>query len=365
MLILKLLFEVVLFLPATLSSSVLVSAAASNLPIPSTCPSGAPSWTSPDHTCQGPPEVYSVRSSYGRGLGVFALHDLEAGSVVMRETPILKIKPPDFIKGSGYPMAAVSRLLRTDFVLLSPAEQEEVMSLTFHAKAGERETSDQLGLIFRTNAYKTGEDIGLFPKIARINHSCRPNTSYYWNAKLNKRIVYANRNIKKGEEIFDSYISLLLTHEERQKHLAPYGFTCSCEVCATEKETLRKSDKNRVDIRKTFEYFQSQLALTAPENKTAMRIARKNAKASLQLAELVEREGLADYYATAYKIAAISHARVQDWRPATVWANKGYELNVMVNPQSPQAMEMHQLTSSFIESWKNDLKKQSDLTDKV
>jgi hypothetical protein len=311
------------------------------------------------------PEVYTVRSSSGKGLGVFALHDLEIGSIIMRETPILRIKRPDFVKGTGYPMSAVSQLVRSEFALLSPEEQEEVMDLTYYATKAEKESSDRLGLIFRSNAYNTGETIGLFPKIARINHSCRPNTSYYWNTRLNQRVVYANRKIKKGEELFDSYISLLITHEERQKQLDRYGFTCSCEACAMENGAIQRSDKRRVDIRKAFLDFEPQLMLTVPESKSAKRQARKNAKASLELIELVQKEGLADYYANAYKIAAISHARVLDWGTATNWANKGYELRVMEDSESPYAMEMYELTSKFVESWKSELRDRSLLKDEV
>jgi hypothetical protein len=353
-----------LFLSTPLASSVLAGLSASTLPIPSiSYLSGAISWQSSNYSCPGPPEVYTVHPSPGKGLGVFARSDLEIGSIIMRETPIITIKRPDFVKGTGYPMSAVSQLVRSEFALLSSEEQEEVMSLTYHATEAEKKSSDKLGLIFRSNAYKTGQKIGLFPKIARINHSCRPNTSYYWNAKLNKRIVYATRKIKKGEELFDSYISLLLTHEERQKRLDPYGFTCSCEACAVENRALRESDERREDIREAFADFEPQLTLKVPESTSAKKQAQKNARASLQLVELVQQEGLADFYANAYKIAAISHARAQDWGPATSWANKGYELRVMEDPESPYAMEMYELTSKFIENWKSELRERSLLKD--
>jgi hypothetical protein len=343
-----------------------VPSTASSIPIASvSCPSKTLSWQSSNHICQGPPEVYIVRPSPGRGLGVFALHDLDVGAIILRETPIIRIKRPDFVKGTGYPISAVSQLVRAEYALLSPEEQQDVMSLSYYATDAEKESSDKLGLIFRSNAYKTGEDIGLFPKIARINHSCNPNTSYYWNVKLNKRIVYANRKIKKGEEIFDSYISLLLNHEERQKRLNPYGFTCNCEACAKGNKAMQESDQRRVDIGKAFVDFESQLTLTVPRSERAKSQARNNAKASVQLAELVHLEGLADYYANAYKIAAISNAKVQDWGPATRWANKGYEWRVMEDPESPYAMEMYELTSNFIESWKSELSSKSLLKDGV
>ncbi|KAF2419587.1 SET domain-containing protein [Tothia fuscella] len=320
---------------------------------------GFASWPTTDQACSGPPEVYTVRPSPGKGLGVFALHDLDVGSIIMRETPIFTIQRPSFIKGTGYPMEAVSQLVRSEFALLASKQQEEVMNLTYHATDTEKENSDVLGLIFRSNAYKTGEDIGLFPKISRINHSCRPNTSYYWNAKQNKRIVYANRKIRKGEELFDSYISLLLTHKERKERLEPYGFTCSCPACASKPKAMRESDVRRMDIRKAFADFASQLTLTVPDSQSARRKARINAKASLQLNGLVQQEALADFYAHAYKIVAISHARAEDWGAATTWSNRGYELRVMEDPESANAMEMFQLTSAFIERWKDEMRQQS------
>ncbi|KAH6629470.1 hypothetical protein C7974DRAFT_394552 [Boeremia exigua] len=340
-------------------SSIFASAcaqAACRLPIPSIpYMYGVPSWESSDYICQGPPDLFSVRPSEGKGLGVFALHDLDIGDIVMREAPILKIDPPDYVRGTGYPMAQVTELVRKEFESLSLDAQEEVMSLTYHATAVEEATMDKLGIIFRTNAYNTDEQIGLFPKIARINHSCRPNTSYYWSNKLNRRVVYASRKIKKGEEFFVSYIGLLSTHEERQKRLNRYGFRCTCEACAAEQIVKQVSDKRRVEISKAFTDFEPQLTLDVPKSKSARRQARKNAQASSQLAELVEEEGLADYYAKAYRVAAISHARIEDWQPATLFANKGYKLKHMEDPESPYTAEMYSLTSSFIQSWEREL----------
>ncbi|KAF2621887.1 SET domain-containing protein [Macroventuria anomochaeta] len=321
--------------------------------------SGIPSWQSSDYICQGPPDIYIVEPSNGKGLGVFALHDLDIGDIVMRETPILKIDPPEYVRGTGYPMAQVIELVRKEFEGLSPDVQAEVMSLTYHATAVEEATTDKLGIIFRTNAYNTDDQIGLFPKIARINHSCRPNTSYYWSKKLNKRVVYANRKIKKGEEFFVSYIGLLSSHEERQKRLDRYGFKCTCEACAAEQAIKQASNQRRVEISKAFIDFEPQLTLDVPKSKSAKRQARKNAQASSQLAGLVEQEGLADYYAKAYRIAAISHARIEDWQPATIFANKGYKLKHMEDPESPYTAEMYSLTSSFIQSWESELKNQS------
>ncbi|KAJ4303603.1 SET domain-containing protein 5 [Kalmusia sp. IMI 367209] len=278
----------------------------------------------------------------------------------MREAPILNIKPPKHAPGTGYPMSAISNLVRAEYNRLSKAEQHEVLALTYSVLPSDIEkygnNLDILGLIFRNNAYDTGSEIGLFPKIARINHSCRPNAAYYWNEKLKKRFVYATREIEEGEEISVSFISLLLPREERRTKLARYGFVCTCPACSQHPVDLHYSDKARTDINQALRAFSAQMNLTAPTHPSAIRKAQKNAVSSLQLASLVEQEGLADYYAQTYRIVAISHARVGNWEKATVWANEGYKRRVMEDAESPWTMEMYELTRRFIENWEAELK---------
>lgn len=306
--------------------------------------------------CLGPPQVYIVAASEGKGLGVFATHDMEIGDTVMREKPIFKIRLPKLAKGSPYPMTAVARLLHEQFDALSLEAQEEVLSLTHESNAVDEKNTDALGTIFRNNAYNTGDQVGLFPKIARINHSCRPNASYYWSEKLNERIVYATRKIKAGEEFFVSYISLLLSQEHRQEQLDRYGFKCHCEACAQGRAAREASDNRRTTIKNAFAKFEPQLVLATPQSKAGKRQARKDAEISIQLAQLVQEEGLADYYAKAYRIAAISHARAEDWATAAKWANRGYEIRYMEDPGSPSTSELHHLTSTFISNWEADLR---------
>lgn len=320
--------------------------------------------TCPSHVfstqCPYPPLSYTVKPSPGKGLGVFAEHTLETGSIIMREAPIITIKRPDHAPGTAYPMSDISQLVHAEYDKLSKKEQEEVLSLTYSVLSGDiakyGNNLDHLGLIFRNNAYDTGSEIGLFPKIARINHSCRPNAAYYWNEKLKRRFVYATREIEEGEEIFVSFISLLMTREERQKKLARYGFTCKCSACSQHPVDVYHSDKSREDISQAIQAFSSQMNLTAPTHPSAIRKARKNAESSLKLADMVQKEGLADYYAQTYRIAAISHARIGDWQKATLWANEGYKRRVMEDAESPWTLEMYELTRRFIEKWEDQLK---------
>ena len=83
--------------------------------------------------------------------------------------------------------------------------------------------------------------------------------------------------------------------------------------------------------------------------------AEKNAAASEDLARLVEEEGLADYYAQAYRIVALSYARIEKWEAATRWAHKSYELNLAADEDAPNTLEMRALTEHFIQNWNTDL----------
>lgn len=330
-------------------------------PIPSSAyTTGIPSWLSESFTCIGSPKVWDARPSPGKGMGVFATRTLEPGDIILREAPIIKLTPPEFRNGVAYPLNEIERLLHEAFDKLPDEAKAEVMSLHAHATA--TENIDQVVAVFRSNAYIIGDsntELGLFPKGARINHSCRPNTSQVWHEKIGKRVVRAIRRIEEGEELFATYIPLLHSHDARQQRLNQYGFTCTCPACAQEAAEQRASDQRRNDIRKAFADFEPQLTLEVPTTVVARKKAQKNAQASLELASLVEEEGLADYFAQAYRIAAISHARIEKWETATLWAHKSYQLRLEEDSDSPAAQEMGVLTGHLLNVWNEEVKNKS------
>jgi hypothetical protein len=330
-------------------------------PFPSSAyTSGIPTWLSEDFTCTGPPHIWNARPSPGKGMGVFATRAIEAGTIILKETPVIRIQPPEFRNGVAYPLAGIELLIRTAFEDLGEDEKADVMSLTAHDPA-EQNLNDVIA-IFRNNAYIMGtnnSDLGLFPKGARINHSCRPNTSQTWHEKTGRRVVRAIRRIDEGEELFATYIPLLHSHDMRQKRLNQYGFTCTCSVCAQEEAEQKASDKRRQDIRTAFNDLEAQLSLSVPKSAKGKKKVRKNLQASMQLVALVEEEGLADYYAQAYRIVAVNHARLEDWESAALWAHKSYQLRVVEDEDSPATLEMQSLTGRFIESWNEEVRNKS------
>jgi hypothetical protein len=50
---------------------------------------------------------------------------------------------------------------------------------------------------------------------------------------------------------------------------------------------------------------------------------------------------------------------VAAWENATLYAHKSYQLRLMADSKSPEANEMEILTSRFISSWNDDLRKKS------
>ena len=51
--------------------------------------------------------------------------------------------------------------------------------------------------------------LALFPSIARINHSCRPNCHHYHSGKTGEFVVRAVEEVSEGEELTISYMSPL------------------------------------------------------------------------------------------------------------------------------------------------------------
>lgn len=79
------------------------------------------------------------------------------------------------------------------------------------------------------NAFE-GNEFGplTLPKIAKLNHSCVPNVRFSFNKNNGCMYVFANRNIVKGEEIYDSYLENKDIKNHKIYLQEHYGFNCKC-----------------------------------------------------------------------------------------------------------------------------------------
>ena len=84
---------------------------------------------------------------------------------------------------------------------------------------------------------------GIFPNIARINHSCWANYQQAWNRTREKETAYAVRNIEPGEEITIAYTIGGPSQERKSKLKDFFGFDCGCEICSLPGDKQNQSDE--------------------------------------------------------------------------------------------------------------------------
>lgn len=187
-----------------------------------------------------------MRSSPGKGRGLFALQDIPRGSCIFAEKPLVALNLQcDIFEEMGK---------------LSTAERESFDALTYHmsnvdlrlpnfrdmarrnrAAAGktgaelERAVDDcmKTQAIFMTNSVRMNSDTdgGVFLTYSRVNHSCTPNVNNGWNPTLGKGTLFAIRDIKKSEELLTTYIDPLATRAQRAVQLKAWGIECNCKAC--------------------------------------------------------------------------------------------------------------------------------------
>lgn len=83
---------------------------------------------------------------------------------------------------------------------LTPIDKEAYMHLSTGVDAQTQPEEAALA-IFQTNAVSAGDGVGIFPRMARLNHGCAGsfNSVYSWRDKEQVLVVHALKNISKGQ----------------------------------------------------------------------------------------------------------------------------------------------------------------------
>eukprot|EP00929_Paragymnodinium_shiwhaense_P091533 TRINITY_DN51452_c0_g1_i3.p1 TRINITY_DN51452_c0_g1~~TRINITY_DN51452_c0_g1_i3.p1 ORF type:complete len:287 (-),score=22.06 TRINITY_DN51452_c0_g1_i3:208-1068(-) len=180
-------------------------------------------------------------------MGVMASRDITRGERLIVEPPLITIS-------TG--MTAAEMLETVDKL---PEVQRAVLDGLHSAHAQPYSTAEDSSAgilsILNTNALSIDKDrglSGLFGIISRFNHSCIPNVEYNWNDKLQAETLHACRDIRCGEELCVSYMSveadpgLCSSRDTRRINLERwYGFLCSCPACSLNGQDLARSDARR------------------------------------------------------------------------------------------------------------------------
>ena len=90
-----------------------------------------------------------------------------------------------------------------------------------------------------------GYGYGLWYYPSFLNHSCDPNTLEFGIEDI--YFLYAQKNIKKGEEITRRYFNYGLDILNRYANLKGYGFECKCNVCSHQINFLREKNKEHFE----------------------------------------------------------------------------------------------------------------------
>lgn len=273
--------------------------------------------------------MYDVVPIHGKGLGVVAATFLPRGTKIIIEEALISVPMPGMEPGQGLRLGDMLNNVKTAFESLGHSSQQEILQLHDHRFPGDGNQS-RLLTILRSNAYNTGDNhVGIFPKIARINHSCQPNVGNFWSVKRNHRVIYTHRDIEVGEEITVSYIPLIKSVKDRQARLYQYGFVCGCKACQS-----TESSRTRVKIAETIEMLEQKVSLQTLKEKSVERLLTK----AIALVDMIKAEELADYLAKAYHFAAVFHEKKGELIMAKKWATNELDIHQLAELDSQEAL---------------------------
>ncbi|RMD43811.1 hypothetical protein DV735_g1305, partial [Chaetothyriales sp. CBS 134920] len=245
---------------------------------------------------------FEVRQAGIKGFGIFARHRIARGSRILSERPLLLVKHNEINI-----LGAASRLSKAELDTLlalsvNKAKRDSVwnlvdvlfqsaqLPLSKKGRRSIRQKRDILACFYNNNfalsvslshrddgVTTTAAARGVFPTIARLNHSCIPNAQGNFNRNVDEGsfTIHALREIAAGEEITVSYLhDELASHEERQHWLHQvYGFWCQCGICSGGDEahrSHRRRERLRDELSRAFApntpLLSDSLGLSGPSN---------------------------------------------------------------------------------------------------
>jgi hypothetical protein len=178
-------------------------------------------------------DLFALEPFPGKGKGLVATQRILPGTCLISEKPIFTTAE---IKSSD-----VERELVQIVKVLPKDSQRAFLSLHNNSPGGKEPFSN----IVRSNGYPLGasSDVGgIFPNIARINHSCWANYQQAWNTTRKQETAYALRKIEAGEEITIAYTIGGPSQERKAKLKDFFGFDCRCEICSLPGDKQKQND---------------------------------------------------------------------------------------------------------------------------
>ncbi|KAF7419520.1 hypothetical protein PC9H_002111 [Pleurotus ostreatus] len=205
---------------------------------------------------------YRIAEVPSKGLGMLATRAIPQGAFITAERPLLLGPQAQHLDGHNMQFSATAtarqrqraafteaeKNLRIAFARMAPANQTAYTALH---NAHQSDGSGPITGVMRTNAYEVcrleGRTYaGVFKDLSRVNHSCSPNTTSYFDRASLSMLLFAVRDIPPGAEITSTYCGLLQPRAARARALKPYGIRCACAACTDPDPAA--SDANRLRI---------------------------------------------------------------------------------------------------------------------
>ena len=184
---------------------------------------------------------------------------MQQGTLILREKPLFLL--PATVKQSP------EHLIVSLVSQLSPEQRRQFLALSHHSNPTSIGDAQWLAKA-QTNGIAAGENVGIFPKTARLNHGCSSafNVAYNWDEEAGEigtwhppsifanifnplTVVQAFKPIAEGEEILTSYTDTKRPRHERQQYLKEaYNFMCTCAVCSLPPQESKRSDERLVEM---------------------------------------------------------------------------------------------------------------------
>jgi hypothetical protein len=173
---------------------------------------------------------WEIRDVEGRGKAAFSLQSFEEEEELWAEAPMVFV--PFHWPFTPLQAAEVDRrvgLLR-----------DEDKKILFSAANVHPDAPSEASGIFYTNSFDMqgayhGTSCAMYCNLARLNHSCNPNTRQEYDKETMRMRLFAVRRIQAGEQLFDSYVDIEQSVTTRRKELAEiFRFHCDCDTCEAE-----------------------------------------------------------------------------------------------------------------------------------
>ncbi|KAG7088604.1 hypothetical protein E1B28_012578 [Marasmius oreades] len=198
--------------------------------------------------------IFSVQDIPGKGKGVIAARDIQQGELIIYEKPLFIVPPKISVSPSS--------LIHSNLQRVDPRDRPAFFNLSYvnlPPEVDPEEDEAEVALaIFQTNAVAAGGGVGIFPRMARLNHGCSSafNVVYTWREREGALVVHALKGVKKGQELLTTYSTMRQPRAIRRAYLREhYGFECQCQVCSLSDAESKASDARLVAISDLYSRF--------------------------------------------------------------------------------------------------------------